>query len=53
MRMALLLASTAHNESVVRFHLAALRQTFPLDTRAFLAAIRDGVDPGADALVLL
>jgi transcriptional regulator with XRE-family HTH domain len=52
-RMALLLASTPHNEAVVRAHLASLRQTFPVDTRRFLAAIRDGVDPGADALVLL
>ena len=52
-RMALLLASTPHNEAVVRGHIGSLRQTFPMDTRSFLAAIRDGVDPGADALVLL
>jgi transcriptional regulator with XRE-family HTH domain len=52
-RMALLLASTTHNEVVVRAHLAELRQTFPLDTRGFMGAIRDGRDPGADALVLI
>ena len=52
-RVALLLASTPHNESLVRAHIASLRQSFPLDTRGFLAAVRAGRDPGADALVLL
>jgi transcriptional regulator with XRE-family HTH domain len=52
-RMALLISSTERNLGLVRRHLPALRQTFPLDTRAFMAAIRDGRDPGADALVLL
>lgn len=52
-RMALLLSSTERNLALVRQHLPALRQTFPLDTRGFMAAIRDGRDPGADALVLL
>ena len=52
-RMALLIASTPRNEALVRAFLAGIRQTFPLDTRGFMAAIRDGRDPGADALVLL
>lgn len=52
-RSALLIASTPRNESVVRANLASLRQAFPLDTRGFLAAVRDGRDPGADALVML
>lgn len=52
-RMALLIASTPRNEALVRQFLATLRQTFPLDTRGFMAAVRDGRDPGADALVLL
>ena len=52
-RVALLLASTAHNEALVREHIVSLRQQFPLGTRAFLAAVAAGRDPGADALVLL
>jgi hypothetical protein len=52
-RMALLVSSTERNLALVRQHLPALRQTFPLATRGFMAAIRDGRDPGADALVLL
>lgn len=52
-RMALLIAATERNLALIRTHLPALRQTYPLDTRAFMAAIRDGLDPGADAFVLL
>lgn len=52
-RMALLMSATERNHAIVRMHLPALRQTFPLDTRAFMSAVRDGRDPGADGLVLL
>ena len=52
-RIALLIASTPRNERLVRTLLGTLRQTYPLDTRGFMAAIRDGRDPGSDALVLL
>ena len=52
-RMALLVSATERNLALVRSHLPSLRHTFPLNTRAFMAAIRDGRDPGADALVLL
>lgn len=52
-RMAMLISATDRNLALVRAHLPALRQTYPLDTRAFMAAIRDGRDPGADAIVLL
>lgn len=53
LRMMLLVASTDRNERLVRAHLPALRQTYPLDTRAFMSSIRDGRDPGGDGLVLL
>lgn len=52
-RVALLLASTPHNEALVRANIATLRQAFPLDTRAFFAAMNAGRDPGADALLLV
>ncbi len=52
-RMAMLVAATDRNHALVRAHLPALRLTYPLDTRVFMAAIRDGRDPGADAIVLL
>lgn len=52
-RMALVISATERNLTLVRTHLPILRQTYPLDTRAFMAAIRDGRDPGADAVVLL
>lgn len=52
-RVVLLLASTDHNRELVRRHVGALRQTFPLDTRTVLAALGAGRDPGANGLVLL
>lgn len=52
-RMAMLVSATDRNLALVRANLPALRQTYPLDTRTFMAAIRDGRDPGADAIVLL
>jgi hypothetical protein len=52
-RRVLLGADTRWNREVVRSHIAALRQTYPLDTRATLAALAGGHDPGANGLVLL
>lgn len=52
-RMMLLISATARNTALVRRHLPSLRQVFPLDTRTFMAAIRDGRDPGGDGLVVL
>jgi hypothetical protein len=52
-RAILLLSSTHANRALVRRHITALRQTFPLDTRATLAALASGLDPGANGLVIL
>jgi len=52
-RMTMLVSATDRNLALVRANLPALRQTFPLDTRTCMAAIRDGRDPGADAIVML
>lgn len=52
-RMILLLADTHRNRALVRANVAALRQTFPLDTRSTLAALAVGRDPTANGLVLL
>lgn len=52
-RAILLLSSTHANRKLVRLHIAALRQTFPLDTRATLAALAAGRDPGDNGLVIL
>lgn len=49
----LLVADTRHNRDAVRDNIASLRRTFPLDTRAALAALGAGRDPGASGLVLL
>ena len=52
-RTILLLAATHANRTLVRNHIGALRQSFPLDTRTTLAALSAGLDPGANGLVLL
>jgi hypothetical protein len=52
-RAILLLSSTHANRGLVRRHIGALRQTFPLDTRTTLAALANGQDPGANGLVIL
>jgi transcriptional regulator with XRE-family HTH domain len=52
-RMILLIASTNANRALVRTYIAALRQTFPLDTRQTLEALALGKDPGAHGLVIL
>ena len=52
-RMMPLIPATERNMAPVRRHLPSLRQVFPLDTRTYMATIRDGRDPGADGLVVL
>ncbi len=52
-RAILLIAATHANRELIRRHIGSLRQTFPLDTRATLAALSAGVDPGANGLVVL
>jgi transcriptional regulator with XRE-family HTH domain len=52
-RMILLLLSSHANRAVVARHVAMMRQAFPLDTRATLAALAAGRDPGANGLVML
>ena len=52
-RMILLLSSSHANRAFVATHVALLRQTYPLDTRATMAALAAGRDPGANGLVLL
>jgi hypothetical protein len=52
-RMVLVVSSSARNRHLVRTHVGLVRQLFPLDTRATLAALADGRDPGANGLVLI
>lgn len=51
-RVILLVADTRHNRAVVA-QVPELRLRFPVTTRACLAALARGRDPGGDALVLL
>lgn len=51
-RVILLVADTRHNRAVLAAH-PELAVRFPISTRACLAALRDGRDPGGDAIVLL
>lgn len=52
-RMILLVLASHANRRLVAEHIALLRQSFPLDTRATLAALAAGRDPGANGLVVL
>jgi transcriptional regulator with XRE-family HTH domain len=52
-RVVLVLADTPTNRQLVRAHIGMLRQSFPLDTRACLAALGAGRDPGANGLVVI
>jgi len=52
-RMILVLSASAANRELVNRHIGLLRQTFPLDTRATLASLASGRDPGANGLVLI
>jgi transcriptional regulator with XRE-family HTH domain len=51
-RVILLVADTRHNRSVLTAH-PELVERYPVNTRACLAALRRGRDPGGDAIVLL
>ena len=51
-RLVLLVADTRHNRAVIERH-PELRERFPVRTRACLAAISRGQDPGGDCLVIL
>jgi transcriptional regulator with XRE-family HTH domain len=51
-RVVLLVASTRHNRNVIALH-PELYQRFPIGTRACLAALARGEDPGGDCLVIL
>jgi transcriptional regulator with XRE-family HTH domain len=51
-RMILLLRGSRHNRETLK-QADALRRAFPLGTRAILAALARGRDPGGDGIVLL
>lgn len=51
-RVILLVSDTRHNRAVLGAH-PELLVRFPVSTRACLTAVRDGRDPGGDAIVLL
>jgi transcriptional regulator with XRE-family HTH domain len=51
-RMILLLRGSRHNREALK-HADALRRSFPLETRAVMAALIRGRDPGGDGIVLL
>jgi transcriptional regulator with XRE-family HTH domain len=51
-RMILLVRDSKRNREILR-GADALRRSFPLDTRAVMAALSRGRDPGADGIVIL
>jgi transcriptional regulator with XRE-family HTH domain len=51
-RLVLLIAATRHNRVVVREHRAALASTFPADTAEVLAALRCGLLPPRNGIVV-
>lgn len=51
-RLVLLIAATRHNRGVVREHRAALASTFPADTAEVMAALRRGVLPPRNGIVV-
>jgi transcriptional regulator with XRE-family HTH domain len=52
-RVILVLADSKRNRALLRDEGESLRASFPLQGRAALAAIRSGVDPGCNLLVLV
>lgn len=52
-RLLLLVEDTNANRRAVRAALDALRPSFPVPARSFLAALAAGMDPGGDAIILL
>jgi len=51
-RVILLVADTRHNRAAMN-GVSELRRRFPVTTRACLAALAEGNDPGGDALVVI
>ena len=51
--MVLLVSDTLHNRRLLDLHREDLRQFFPLDSRAILAALRRGRTPPASGIVVL
>ena len=49
----LLLADTRRNREALTVARDALRGAFPLDSRAMLAAVAAGTDPGASGIIIL
>ena len=52
LRLVLLVSDTRHNREVIARH-PELGERFPIGTRACVAALRRGLDPGGDCLVIL
>jgi hypothetical protein len=52
-RLVLLIKATQHNRTALASAADVLATTFPLGTRATLAALEAGVDPGDNGIVLL
>jgi len=52
-RLVLVVAGTGTNRRALRDAGPSVREAFPLDTKGTLRALGDGVDPGADGLVLM
>jgi transcriptional regulator with XRE-family HTH domain len=52
-RLVLLVAATRYNRIVIREHRAVLASTFPADTAEIMAALRRGLLPPRNGLVLL
>lgn len=52
-RLVLLIKGTQHNREALASAADALATTFPLGTRATLAALSEGTDPGDNGIVLL
>jgi len=51
-RLILIVSDTRHNRAVLDLH-PELNERFPVGTRACLAALGRGLDPGGDALVII
>ena len=52
-RLILVVADTRSNRAVLAIHREALRASFPLDTREVLAALRAGLPPAQDGLIVI
>jgi transcriptional regulator with XRE-family HTH domain len=52
-RLVLLISDTPHNRLMLNLHRPDLRSSFPLDTRAILASLRQGRTPEASGIVVI